>query len=250
MKKLILITIFLIISTHLVFADITTGLQAWWKFDEASSGTCTGTTPDSSGNSYALSCVNSPVYVVGKIGPGALSFNQVNQEADAGSQIIGTVGSQPVPFTLSAWVNMPSPASAAQAIVTWGLGGPYLRVDDKIQYIKSQIALGLQGATSITANTWQMVSVTVDGSNNVVIYLNGVSDGSTNFSTSYTSSAAPVIGVEFGGNEHFGGNLDDIRIYNRALTSGDMTELYAYTGKTIRNISIPNAKIRNAKFNI
>ena len=77
MKKL-LITIFVLafIFPSFAHADITTGLDAWYKFDEGS-----GTSAiDSTGHGHTLTAVGSPSYISGKVGTYAISLNGTSQE--------------------------------------------------------------------------------------------------------------------------------------------------------------------------
>lgn len=79
---------------------------------------------------------------------------------------------------------------------------------------------------AVTANVVYYVAFTIDVSGNAKVYINGVQDGST--ATSVTvptaASSSPVIGLfQPGGYTYaWNGDIYQIHMYNRALTSGEM----------------------------
>lgn len=99
----------------------------------------------------------------------------------------------------------------------------------------------LAGAGSIPQNTWTHVAVTVNTSGNK-LYINGVeqtasyTDGSAStnsFFNAVTQLDFMAWGVDkYGGSTfdaQFDGYIDDGRIYDRALSASDISDLYAYT---------------------
>jgi hypothetical protein len=79
-----------------------------------------------------------------------------------------------------------------------------------------------RGTTALTLNTWSHVAVTYDGAT-VKTYVNGVLVGSKAQTGSLVTSTQPL---RFGGDavwpEWFQGSLDEIRVYNRALTVAEI----------------------------
>jgi hypothetical protein len=62
------------------------------------------------------------------------------------------------------------------------------------------------------------------------IYINGVERGSVSVSGNITSYTTPLlIGANGGFTECYKGSIDDVRIYNRALSNQEVQDLY--TGK-------------------
>ena len=90
------------------------------------------------------------------------------------------------------------------------------------------------GTTPIASDlSWQHIAVAYDGST-VTVYYNGAPDGSG------TYSAGPLIPVSSGDleigyysgaspNIYFDGGIDDVRIYNRVLSPGEIQDLYQDT---------------------
>jgi len=80
---------------------------------------------------------------------------------------------------------------------------------------------------SFCLNQWYMVTAVLDGTT-AFFYVNGTLVGTQAFVTSITSDGLPLeIGRDSPGLvEFFNGKLDDIRIYNRALSPCEVAELY------------------------
>jgi hypothetical protein len=94
------------------------------------------------------------------------------------------------------------------------------------------------GSTSeVALNEWQHVCATFDRDGNSSIYLNGQLEGSlpisnesgdlSNSSELFIGYFAPVGPDCFNGCLFFEGSIDDIAIYNRALTPAEIAQLYA-----------------------
>jgi hypothetical protein len=76
--------------------------------------------------------------------------------------------------------------------------------------------------------TWMHVAITFDGSKST-IYINGIADNSATYSPSEINySATPLqIGARKDSNR-WSGDLDDVRVYNRALSAGEIENLAKY----------------------
>ncbi len=89
----------------------------------------------------------------------------------------------------------------------------------------------LQSAGQITANKWQHLVMVFDGStttNNLQFYLNGAVDKFTSIPVSNVPRNT-TANVSIGSNDtyDFTGMMDEVRIYNRALTLAEVQDLYA-----------------------
>lgn len=86
-----------------------------------------------------------------------------------------------------------------------------------------------KSSTVLTTNTWYQVVITYDGTSNHVVYINGVQVGTSSVSdgsnvTLNTVNTPIYIGSGTGLNwGAFDGKIAAIRIYNRALSSSDVT---------------------------
>src|SRR6202034_3230269 len=228
MKKLLstLLTLAgLLTPTLFAHADITTGLQVYYTFDAASSGSCTGTTPDASGNGNTGTCQNSPTYAAGKIGAGAISFNPT-------SSYISTPYNPGGPSNITActWINPETPVGFADPYIFNSVNFQLYFLSDTGGDSEFGLSNDSGGISSpdgaIPFNSWTFVCGEIDSSNNATIYVNGVSVATGNIG-SQTFSTDFSIGQSSGGNISLG-SIDDLRIYNRILSSTDITQLYAY----------------------
>jgi fibronectin type 3 domain-containing protein len=217
-------------------AHAQSGPAGWWKFDEG-----TGTsTADSSGNGHTGTLVNSPTWVSGQNGPGALSFNGGTSEVTAsGSGTLANLYS--TGLTVSAWIK---PTGSGG-----GSGGRIVDKDNndsgwffamsgttQVKFTSDQDTSGVTtrtSAASISLNTWQHVLVTwtgTAGGANVHIYINGVqADGASTDGTGpeFTDSATPLtIGNRSVDSARgFAGAIDEVRIYNRVLSTAEIQAL-------------------------
>jgi hypothetical protein len=86
----------------------------------------------------------------------------------------------------------------------------------------------------IPSNTdWHMLTVTVDrtlSSDNLIVYIDGSSvytaDKTSNSGTSSNAQYAMAIGDDQGGDGNMYGNFDELSIWNKVLTSDEITTLY------------------------
>ena len=85
--------------------------------------------------------------------------------------------------------------------------------------------------TALPANSWTHVAGTYDGST-IKIYMNGVLADSFAYAGPLIHSTAPLlIGDAAGtGNYHWNGGLDEVALYNRALTGTEILEHYQLGG--------------------
>jgi hypothetical protein len=182
----------------------------------------------------------------GKFGRG-LSFDGINDWVTvtdtAASKLDLTTG-----LTLEAWVNpavvsgwetvvMKERGSAGEGLLAYamyardgaprsgGTAGPagYLRANP----VASTTDRGVRGATAIPLNTWTHLASTYDGAN-MRFYVNGVLVGTTagSGSINVANGAFRVGGnnsAPLGQGEFFKGLIDEVRVYNRALSAAEIT---------------------------
>ena len=199
--------------------DAPSGLVASYSFDEGS-GLTVG---DSSGNGHA-GTITGATWATGRYG-GGLDFNGTNASVDLGA--LGTF--YQTGFTLEAWVQKQSATKNDVAIVgTWnGNGGPMIWVDHiATRYhltMNNGIANYLDSGRNPIAGQWQHLAATYDGTT-ARFYIDGTEVASRPVSGGIGSSNNWRIGAygsTAGG--FFDGLIDNIRIYNRGLTPGEIT---------------------------
>tara|TARA_A100001015_G_scaffold318490_1_gene438540 strand:+ start:89 stop:1342 length:1254 start_codon:yes stop_codon:yes gene_type:complete len=201
------------------------GLVAWWKFDETN-----GTVAyDSSGNGNDGNLTNSPTWVNGKIG-GALSFDGVDDSVKIDSLL-----DHMTQMSLSAWVKGNSlPNSYNEILVKEKVsvisitnGGKFLTNsgDGNDWYLQSNdFSNGF-----LALNQWYFV-LTTHSSQTANLYIDGLLDKTLNLNSAKGSNSNfTSIGAKFIGNVssgHFDGLIDDVRIYDRALSVAEVQALY------------------------
>jgi len=226
-----------------VSGDITTGLVGYWKLDDGSGTKAT----DSSGNGNTGTTQHSPTWTTsGKVN-GALTLNGTNQYvnvADAAS--LDIAGS----WTVVTWVNpsaLPSSGNISLlASKEASVGTNYDLVIDNGHFnagLGWAVDFNSSGCcddhfakyvTSISTGTWYHVVGVYDSvGQTVTVYLNGISVASSSVAGSPPESSAGnnlAIGAIGSGSGFFtAGTIDEVRIYNRALSASDVLMLYDAT---------------------
>jgi Concanavalin A-like lectin/glucanases superfamily/Viral BACON domain len=192
-----------------------------WGFNEAS-GT---TAADSSGNGNNGTITNATHTTTGKFG-GALSFNGSNafvQVPDANSLDL-TTG-----MTLEAWVNPTAVGTAWRSVILKEQPANLIYAlyagDSKGKAAADVFTtsdIGLSGTTNTPLNAWTHLAATYDGAN-LRIYVNGVQAVSKAVTGAIkTSTGALRIGGNSIWGEWFAGQIDEVRVYNKALTAAQV----------------------------
>jgi hypothetical protein len=257
-KKLLISVLILLMAWALpCYADITTGLVGWWRLDDG--GGTAASDSSGSGNTGSLSSP-APAWVAGKIGTGALSFNGSNNYV----QITGLMGT-PTDVTISAWANLSADGAASGSEIV--SIGDYiaLRLDetDFPGHVTSGFYRGsdtnfyfVSNNTSYAGTGWHHFVFVFDHTNNARnLYVDGSVSGSTDTSglaIGYTGDGSNTFIGRHGASSanFFNGSIDDVRVYNRALTASDVAQLYAYTSPFNGTATtIKNAVLRSGKFN-
>ncbi|HEY3183008.1 MAG TPA: Ig-like domain-containing protein [Gaiellaceae bacterium] len=197
-----------------------TGLVAAWGF-----GDPIGTTvADSSGNGNTGTLENA--LLGAGHDNGGLSLNGTNARVNvASSTLLGL----PTGFTLEAWVNPSALGNVFRTVLLKERGknlayALYAATDNgrpSVHYWNGAEVL-LKGPAPLQLNTWTHLAGVYNGSA-LRLYVNGALVATKNAGGSVTASTNPL---RLGGNsvwgEWFAGALDDVRVYNRGLTGGEI----------------------------
>jgi Concanavalin A-like lectin/glucanases superfamily len=217
---------------------LSNGLVGYWPLDGNATSWATGKTSDLSGqgNSGQLRSMSTSTSVTkGKTGQ-ALFFDGVSSYVDAGNASAANFGTSN--FAIAFWVNS-KPGSDGYVItkrsacgngsfwnayITGETGFPGLEIDEDAGGTNYN---SIDGDVSVQDGKWHhvvftRVSVTLH------LYIDGKLDvdspggGVTNIS----NSASLVMGDNNPCGSPYPGSLDDIRIYNRALSAAEVKQLY------------------------
>jgi hypothetical protein len=200
------------------------GLVGAWGFNEGS-GTVVN---DSTGNGLTGTLSNVTWSTAGKYGD-ALSFNGTNSWVTVADSALLHLSTG---MTLEAWVKPTATSTDWSCAVlkerSGGLAYGLYATDGAAQppagYIdKSGTDYHATSGTLLPLNAWSYLSTTYDGTT-IRLYVNGTQVATKSVSGSIISSTAPL---RFGGDsvwgEYFTGLIDEVRVYNTALTAAQIT---------------------------
>jgi concanavalin A-like lectin/glucanase superfamily protein/fibronectin type III domain protein len=200
-------------------AAVETGLIAAYGFEEATGATIV----DSSGSGYTGTLAGPARTRNGRFGQ-ALSFDGINDMVTVGPELHAsrvTVEAWVYPTALSGWRSVVM-KEAANGLVFGlyahdNLPHPAMTVGVK------GVDYSAGGTAALALNTWSHLAATYDGTT-VRLYVNGVEAGTAAGAGALPASANPL---RIGGNsvwgEYFKGRIDEVRIYDRALSAAEIT---------------------------
>ena len=205
----------------------TDGLAGHWTFDADGS--------DSAGDNDGTLVGDAAVTSGAAVGGGALSLDGDGDYVEmAGYDGVGGGAAR----TVSAWIKT---TAVDGEIVTWGdlgfAGGSWIMRTNFAGLLRVEIGSGkIVGTTAINDGQWHHVAAVLmdDGTPNVSeiqLYVDGQLEVLTAQGNRVinTGSALPVrvgICVEQGGDRYFDGQIDDVRIYERAMTAGEVGTIF------------------------
>ena len=234
------------------FSNLRHGLVAYWKMDET-----TGNAVDSIGGNTG---VNTDVtYASSKINNGAV-FNGSTSVFN----ITDTSSLKPTRFTLSAWVKVVDVSSAPVLVQSFSLNpnqaGFRLVVRSTTGYVRLKIGKNtgntadvdvkdLDGDVAVNDGLWHLICGTYDGAK-MKVYVDGTLDVEADWFSDPVFSTPNYISIGAGYNsatliQPLTGSLDEVGIWNRALTQTEITDLYnstngiQYPFSLIANIAKP-----------
>jgi hypothetical protein len=137
-------------------------------------------------------------------------------------------------ITISAWVA-PAAWTAAHGIISWGNGGsasPYtmtIGTNRRVSFACTGCTTRTSTAakalpTPASTSTWTNVVVTISGTS-LKFYINGVLDSTTTVPATRSSGNGSLY-LGRSGATYMNGRLDEVNIYNRAMTARDVSETY------------------------
>ena len=223
-------------------APPTSGLIHYWPFDETS-----GTTATDIVGGVVGALENSPVWSASGHNGGAIhcNYDDIAAEAVAPRINLGTAFDLPAPpFTLSVWAR-PTNFDDWRTIIGKRNGGGAKSFELQFQPYSGQVSLltsatgGAYFAHTATAGAWTNIVLVADTSN-TKLYADGVLKQTTAIpfaNGAYPGAYANICdqGEVNGGSgdaDPYRGYIDELRIYNRALTYAEVLAIYSYSGDT------------------
>ena len=185
--------------------------------------------------------VNGATYATGKINNG-FSFDGVNDYVNFPNDFFKPVSN----FSANFWINTNN-ATTEQTIFTSVASNGYLGwrlfISGGIVTFRTfPINTTLNGlstsASKYTASNWYMITVINDISNGMNIYVNGTLAASNTIkqAISWGSTTINRLGQNWDNGTVFNGKIDEVALFNSALSATQLTELYnAGNGKQYPN---------------
>ncbi len=212
------------VSTNLM-AVTTDGLVGAWLFDDAMGNSVS----DSSGNDHHGELVQGePEYVDGKFGT-AMSFGGTDMVTVPDNDALDLTS-----FTIAAWINSPATSGRWHVIAAKEARNPTGRnygifghvSNGSIHY--SFTAGGwksFDAPTNVTDGSWHHVAATYERPN-FKLYIDGKLDAEVAPDADPESNDSPLyIGGCDIGNYWMTGSIDEVVLYNRALSPDEIAEL-------------------------
>jgi len=231
LRLFILFSIFTLAAVSIISAQpaapaeqCPSGMVSYWKFDEGSGTTASDSVDANDGT------ISNADWTTGKVG-NALSFDSFgnNQVTVQDSDNLHMTDQ----LTIEFWMNSPSPNYGGQGQLFvkqemfWSYGIKYNSDGSgssppSIEFDIENAWNGWNSPYPFEANAWYHVACTYDG-NNKICYVNGNEIGREAVSGSMnpdTESGFIRIGYQFEG------SMDEVAIYNRALTTDEIAAHY------------------------
>jgi hypothetical protein len=206
------------------------GLISYWSFDEGNGPT----TLDLTGHGHAGKLTGEISWSQGILNSPGLEFHGTG---NAQSHI--EVKDQPEfefsasqSFSLVAWARPSSQPGHWAGVVTksretpTGWYGIYINPDNQWTFRGTDDKSNVSGG-AVTPNSWQQIVAVQDGvAGTRTLYVNGVQVASGPAAQAADGTGPLWIGQGNADMEGFAGNLDEVRVYNRALGADDVKKLF------------------------
>ncbi len=210
------------------------GLVAYWNFEEGS-GT---TAQDKSGNGNTGILTNGPTWVDGKVGEHSIEFDGYDDYVDAGDILIPTSQSiivwiknleNPITNSDNGILSIEDGGSSYKGIQLWAAttGKLHVLVADGSSHIINQ-RIG-----DVSYNQWKCIAISYqdNDSEGLKVFIDGINVA--NYSTvgvgDISGNLNRLIGHRPNINYRWNGLMDDLRIYNRALSASEIQAIYNAT---------------------
>jgi len=229
-RRLICLTCFVLVLG--LVGNVSAGLLGHWEFDDGS-GT---TAQDSSGKNHAGVLLGDPQWVAGVIGSGALSLDGSDGLVEVGQDESFSVEDA---LTITTWVKLNDLSTYYFLVCKQPSGtagdnypGNYEfrtasgsgTLQFLHQHTEGEDYTSYDSTTTITAGQWYHVVVVVTKGGSVDFYIDGMAAGSAPQTANFgVLNEEPVrIGGRKDGYSFFNGFLDDVYIYDQAMTANQV----------------------------
>jgi hypothetical protein len=203
-------------------SGLAVGLISRWKLDEGT-GTMTADAVSETGNAGVITGATwiTPGYPAAKYpNPGALRFDGMTSQVELGFRGMPALDQ---PQSVSLWMTYTAPAVSEVAFVFVNATTGRLKIGIKA----ANITMWRSGPAFMQAPGtpgWHHVVYTSDGTNQR-LYVDGQSVDTTTRAPDTGAVAGARLGTQ--GAEHYKGDIDEVRVYNRVLSPAEVQALAA-----------------------
>ena len=249
--RIILLSLFLLLCCSVGIADeipySTEGLVGWWKMNEASWNGTADEVVDSSGYGNHGTAENGATTVAQGVYSRAGSFDGDNDYVDCGNDESLNITDV---ITIEAWAKRVGESRIALSKGEYKEDGWYLdfRIAGVIIFkvsIQDDCQVIGSSAGTVPDGVWTHMAIVADNGNTVSFYFNGEFDKSVAMNFAYAGNVNRhlVIGAySTEGGLPFNGTIDEVRIYNRALSAEEIKLNYRrgakYRGLTLKGVRL------------
>jgi len=201
-----------------------TGLVGYWPMDEASGTNIYDATSYGSNGSF----YDAPLWSETSRGGYGLNFDGSNDRVTISDSSAWDLITNEI--SICAWIRPDTGSTSSRRDIVARHGSAddwWLNLQDggKVSFYAQNITGGVykQSSGTVSENQWSHVVTTYNGSL-VTFFINGTFNSTSTASGSFIVSSN---GVDISaGNGPFDGIIDDVRVYNRALSSSEVQALY------------------------
>jgi hypothetical protein len=204
------------------------GVVGYWSFDEGTGSVAN----DMAGNNHGT--ITGAQWTSGKVG-GALDFDGSDDYVQVSDDASLDFSDE---FTLSAWVRPGVVDVHGRVIYRYeGESAYFLTLVPTAEgrwafyVLVGGVSVNVQSDNAPAVNEWSLITATRSVTGELKLYVNGVlqSDIKTH-AGAIAPNADLFIGVDYVLNNEFTGDIDEVQIYDRALSGAEVLSLYQAAG--------------------
>jgi CSLREA domain-containing protein len=222
-----------------------------WAFNDGSGQTATDSSASSNNGTLGTSAGADSADPAWVCSGTALDFDGSNDEVQLGAVTVGNSAA----WTISAWIKMSADTADQRTIYSEGNTGAeeylFLYVDDGPNTVRfysvesggSNYAL-FSGTSNVEDDTWHLVTLVQRSKTDRELYVDGISEATNtqNAGTyAFNTSSIGFLRASSWTADPFLGTIDDVRIYDYALTTGEIASLAAAPPSCGANLAVTSA---------
>jgi len=151
----------------------------------------------------------------------AYRFDGTDDDVNVGDTLPHGAPGQEV--TAAAWINLDSVTDEA---VIGSPGNWVMRIENGQVFWRTSGGNNGGDGSNLSTGTWFHVVVTWDAGSNSVAYVDGSQTDNTSFGDTSDENEDFFIG-DNGQGVYFDGEIDDVRVYDKVLSSSEVSDLYS-----------------------